>query len=122
MKKGKQERYVKDDEELNAYFLQMALDGAKLHVNADAPAIEDAALGELAAEYRALLGRLAKMYRVYPPVVTEALVDLPALDLDALHDEAGIRAWSERAALETAQNREWAASRAEGAQRPKGEW
>ena len=96
VKKGKQERYVKDDEELNAYFLQMALDGASLHVNVDAPAIDDSALGELAAEYRALLGRLAKMYRVYPPVVTEALVDVPALDLDALHDEAGMQAWSER--------------------------
>lgn len=96
VKKGKQERYVKDDEELNAYFLQMALDGAHLHVNADAPAIDDGALEELAAEYRRLLGRLEKMNRVYPQVVTEALVDLPALDLDALHDEAGMRAWSER--------------------------
>ncbi len=96
VKKGKQERYVKDDEELNAYFLQMALDGAKLHVNADAPAIEDSALEELAAEYRRLLGRLEKMNRVYPQVLTEALVDLPALDLDALHDEAGMQAWSER--------------------------
>jgi DNA gyrase subunit B len=96
VKKGKQERYVKDDEELNAYFLQMALDGAKLHVNTDAPAIEDAALEELASAYRRLLGRLEKMNRVYPQVVTEALVDLPALDLDALHDEAGMRAWSER--------------------------
>ncbi len=96
VKKGKQERYVKDDEELNAYFLQIALEGAKLHVNAEAPAIEDTALAELAAEYRSLLGRLDKMNRVYPRVVTEALVDLPTLDLAALHDEAGMRAWSER--------------------------
>ncbi len=96
VKKGKQERYVKDDEELNAYFLQMALDGAKLHVNADAPAIDDSALEELAAEYRRLLGRLDKLYRVYPPVVTQALIDLPALDLDNLHDEAHMQDWSER--------------------------
>ncbi len=96
VKKGKQERYVKDDEELNAYFLQMALDGARLHVNADAPAIEDAALETLAAEYRRLLGRLEKMNRVYPQVVTEALVDVPALDQEALRDEAGMRNWSER--------------------------
>ncbi len=96
VKKGKQERYVKDDEELNAYFLQMALDGARLHVNAHAPAIEEAALAGLAAEYKTLLARLAKMGRVYPTVVTEALIDLEALDLDALHDESGMRAWSER--------------------------
>jgi len=95
IKKGKQERYVKDDEELNAYFLQMALDGAKLFVNPDAPAVEDAALEELASEYRVLLGRLDKMNRVYPTAVTRGLIDQPALDLDALHDEAGMRGWSE---------------------------
>jgi len=96
VKKGKQERYVKDDEELNAYFLYMALDGARLHVRADAPAINEDALGELASDYRKLLARLAKMHRVYPTVITEALIDMDALDLDALHDEAGMKAWSER--------------------------
>ena len=94
--KRSQERYVKDDEELNAYFLQMALEGAELHVNQEAPSVEDAALEELASDFRALLGRLGKMYRVLPTVITEALIDLPALTLDALHDEAGMRAWSER--------------------------
>ncbi|MFV9615081.1 MAG: DNA topoisomerase (ATP-hydrolyzing) subunit B, partial [Gammaproteobacteria bacterium] len=33
VKKGKQERYVKDDDELNAYLLQQALTGAKLFVS-----------------------------------------------------------------------------------------
>jgi len=96
VKKGKQERYVKDDEELNEYFLQMALDGARLHVNGEAPAVDGPALEELAVQYRALLVRLEKMYRVYPPVITQGLIDLEALDLEALHDEAGMIAWSER--------------------------
>ena len=39
MKKGKQETYVKDDLELNALLLSTAVDGAALHVNADAPPI-----------------------------------------------------------------------------------
>ena len=96
IKKGKRERYVKDDEELSAYFLQMALDGATLHARADAPAVDNDELVALAGEYRALLGRLNKMHRIYPPVITRAMVDVPALDLEALHDEAGMRAWSER--------------------------
>jgi DNA gyrase subunit B len=37
VKKGKQEHYVKDDLELNALLLSTAIDGAALHVNADAP-------------------------------------------------------------------------------------
>jgi DNA gyrase subunit B len=36
IKRGKQEVYVKDDAELNAYLLNSAMDNAALHVNADA--------------------------------------------------------------------------------------
>ncbi len=95
VKKGKQERYVKDDEELNAYFLQMALDGAKLFVNPTAAAIEGSVLEELARDYRTLLVRLDKLYRVYPTVITKALIECPRLNLDMLHDEAVMRNWSE---------------------------
>ena len=37
VKKGKQEYYVKDDLELNALLLATAIEGAALHVNAEAP-------------------------------------------------------------------------------------
>jgi len=96
VKKGRQERYVKDDAALDEYFLQLALDGARLHVNADAPAIDDAALEALAKDYRRLLVRLDKLARVYPPEVTRALIDLPILDEDQLRQEAIVRQWCER--------------------------
>ena len=48
VKKGKQERYVKDDEELKAYFLELALQDAKVFVNPQAPALQGEALEELA--------------------------------------------------------------------------
>jgi len=51
VKKGKQERYVKDDDELNAYLLQQALTGAKLFVAKDSPAISDTALEDIARNY-----------------------------------------------------------------------
>ncbi|MGD8829343.1 MAG: DNA topoisomerase (ATP-hydrolyzing) subunit B [Pseudomonadales bacterium] len=100
VKKGRQEHYVKDDEELNAYFLQMALDGAKLHVNEDAPAIDEESLASLAGEYRTLLARLDRMHRIYPPVITRALINLPVVHREQLHDEAAMQEWSER--LQTA--------------------
>ncbi|MDH5764460.1 MAG: DNA topoisomerase (ATP-hydrolyzing) subunit B [Gammaproteobacteria bacterium] len=63
VKKGKQERYVKDDEELNAHLLQLALDGSKLYVSKSAPALSDTALEDLAKNYlitRSAIQRLAR--------------------------------------------------------------
>ena len=100
VKKGKQERYVKDDVELDSYILQLALDGAKLFVNPQAPAIDAAILERLAQEYTSLMLRLDRRSRVYPRAITERLVDLPTIDAALLADEAGMRQWSER--LQTA--------------------
>ncbi len=54
IKRGKQEVYVKDDAELNGYLLNAALDGAELHVNADAPPLSGVALETLAKEFIAV--------------------------------------------------------------------
>ena len=55
VKKGKQERYVKDDKELNAYLLQLAIEGASLHLTEDSPPISDMALENLARQYITIL-------------------------------------------------------------------
>ena len=63
VKKGKQERYVKDDDELDAYLLQQALEGAHLYVDVDAPSISDTALQDLAMQYltaNKIIRRLAR--------------------------------------------------------------
>ena len=96
VKKGKQEHYVKDDVELEDYILQLALDGASLHVNADAPAIDDERLQSLAREYTMLMLRLDRRNRVYPRAITERLVDLPTVDAALLADASAMTSWSER--------------------------
>ena len=95
VKKGKQEHYVKDDVELEDYILQLALDGARLFVNPDAPAIDDDRLANLAREYTMLMLRLDRRNRVYPRVITERLVDLPTVDAELLASEDGMKQWSE---------------------------
>jgi DNA gyrase subunit B len=97
IKRGKQETYVKDEAELDATLLQSALHGATLHVSADAPALADAALEDLARRYmsvQAMIQRWARRYDaalldklIYMPVMTDALfADGVALDrwLDTL--------------------------------------
>ena len=50
--KGKQHQYLKDDEALERYLTQSALENASIFVNPDAPAIGGEGLEALVAQYR----------------------------------------------------------------------
>jgi DNA gyrase subunit B len=93
-KKGKQERYVKDDDELNAYFLELALQDAKLFVNADAPPIQGEALESLIVQLQDVLKRLQRLFRKYPVVVSELLLRLPRVTPEMLQSESEMQAWA----------------------------
>ncbi len=92
VKKGKQEHYVKDDLELNALLLGTAIDGAALHVNAEAPPLSGTGLEALSRKYvevQAIIKRWARRYderfleqRLYVPTLTTDTFDR----LDALRD------------------------------------
>src|ERR1700724_2160439 len=85
VKKGKQETYVKDDLELNAVLLGTAIDGAALHVTAEAPPLSGLGLESLARKYvevQAIVRRWARRYDdrfleqlLYMPEVTTANFD-----------------------------------------------
>ena len=94
VKRGRQEQYVKDDDELDDYFLQSALEQARLYVNADAPAMLDASFEDLARRYQELMRRLEALARVYPVEVTQVMLDIPRLTLADLGDEARVREWA----------------------------
>ncbi len=84
VKKGKQERYVKDDAELNAYLLQLALDGARLHVTADAPTISDTGFESLAQEFMRVGLLMNRMQRRFNRDVLEAMINQTPLTDDDL--------------------------------------
>ncbi len=94
IKRGRQEQYVKDDDELDDYFLQSALERAKLYVNTDAPAMADESLEDLARRYQELMRRLDALSRVYPVEVTRVMLDIPRLTLEELADEARVLEWA----------------------------
>jgi DNA gyrase subunit B len=96
VKKGKQEQYVKDDDALDRYFLRLALEGAQIFVNAQAPAMAEDALASLASDYRALLGRLQLLSRVFPLEITERLIELPRVTEAMMAEETAMQAWSEQ--------------------------
>ncbi len=86
VKKGKQERYVKDDEELNSYLLTLALSNAQLHVQQGSPAIKDTALEDLARRFSSVKNLLKRLSRRYDENALEQLMYLSALDEESLKD------------------------------------
>jgi len=65
VKRGKQEQYVKDDNALESYLIQLALDSSQLHLAADLPPISGEALESLLQQYnsaRQIINRLARRY------------------------------------------------------------
>ena len=95
VKKNRQERYVKDDEELNAYFVDMSLQDAKLFVNPEAPPIQGEPLEALVVAYMALLQTLAESQRKYPEELSMALVRLDKLTPERMSDEAAMEQWAQ---------------------------
>ena len=96
VKKGKQERYVKDDKELNAYLLQLAIEGAQLHLSDDSPAISDLALEGLARQYITILAIFDRLGQAIPEEVLEELIDLPVVDSEMLQDREALAQWGEQ--------------------------
>ncbi|KAG0163619.1 hypothetical protein DFQ30_011286 [Apophysomyces sp. BC1015] len=81
LKAGKDERYLKDEHELNQHMLRLALQGAELSASDEAAPITGDALGELARAYllaQAVINRLSKLY---DEATLEAVMDGVVIDL-----------------------------------------
>ncbi len=94
VKRGKQEHYVKDDAELNAYLLNVAMEKSALYVNIDAPAIKGQALAGLSEKYVSVMTMLDRLARRYDRLVIERLIYLPIIPVDKLQDKKWIKAWA----------------------------
>ena len=95
VKKGKQERYVKDDKELNAYLLQLAIEGSYLHLNGNLPPLTDLALENISRQYIVVKAILERLGKTVPSDIIEELIDLPAVKEDMLLDSSKLREWAE---------------------------
>ena len=93
--RGKQHQYLKDDDALDAYLTQAALENASIFVNPDAPPISGNGLADLVSQYRAVAATIDRLSRLYAPEVLWQLVEVPALAADNLGDEAAVKDFAE---------------------------
>jgi DNA gyrase subunit B len=95
VKRGKQEHYVKDDDELNAHLLALALDDAELYAHPDAPPIAESALEGLARDYTRVQRVVTGLSRRFDRTLLEQLLNLRPVTAEDQRDESAMHAWAE---------------------------
>ncbi|MFY8328890.1 DNA topoisomerase (ATP-hydrolyzing) subunit B [Pseudoalteromonas sp. ZZD1] len=94
VKKGKQERYIKDDPALVDYLTSLALNGAALYTSADASALEGEALESIVHDYQNTVKVIERLKRKYPNTVMNRLIYQSELKAEQLADEEKVIAWT----------------------------
>ena len=95
VKRGKQERYVKDDAELDGFLMEIALHDARIELP-DAAALHSERLRSASQDYLALRGIIKRLSRRIFPEVLEAMMHLPLLDGAQFESHSSLNAWFER--------------------------
>ena len=93
VKKGKQERYIKDADEMEQYELTLALDGAELHISANAPAMNALVFEKLVAEYNSVQKLIGRLSRHYPAPVLQELIYQSPISVEMMKDESAVENW-----------------------------
>ena len=94
VKKGKQERYIKDDEGLTEYLTTLALDHAAIHVNEDAPGITGTALEQLVNQYRKTMDIIKRVSRQIPADILEKMIYSSTITAEDFSNESKVQDWA----------------------------
>jgi DNA gyrase subunit B len=93
VKKGKQEQYIKDNEALQAYVTQVALENTSLFPSSEAPPVSDMAMETLAKNYNKALISIDSLSRRLPPMIVTELTKHPRYDKALAADSDRATAW-----------------------------
>lgn len=93
VKRGKTAQYVKDDEGLQAFLSQIALEDAALHVSPSAPPVKGVGLESIVREYQNLNTVIRRLSYRYPSSVLTHLLEIPLIKASDLSDHNVMSAW-----------------------------
>lgn len=95
VKKGKQERYIKDDNALTAYLTSLALNDAALYPAEGAEPITGNKLENLVHDYQKTIDTIERLKRKYPSSIMNRLLYHPELTEESLGNKEKVTAWTE---------------------------
>ncbi len=93
LKKGKREQYVRDDSELDALLMEIALDGAAIKPGGKKKIITGGRLENAAKDYVTLLGIYKRLARRILPDVLDVLKMMPLLGTETMASGQATRKW-----------------------------
>jgi len=93
LKKGKREQYVRDDSELDALLMEIALDGAAIKPGGKKKVITGGRLENAAKDYVTLLGIYKRLARRILPDVLDVLKMMPLLGTETMASGQATRKW-----------------------------
>ncbi len=96
VKRGKRERYVKDDAELDAFLMEMALDDARMELGAAEESLSGPALEAVARDYLTLSAIFKRLARRIPAEILELLIAMPMLEVQREVAKDDVLAWFEK--------------------------
>jgi DNA gyrase subunit B len=95
VKRGKQESYVKDENELNAVLLNTALESSALYVNAEAPPLQGSGLEMLARQYMEVQAIIKRWSRRYDDRLLDQLIYMPEVRPEDFDRIDWLRGWAQ---------------------------
>ena len=92
-KKGKQQRYLKDDAEREAYLLELALENSRIYSAEGAEPLENEAIRAMVKDYIAMNRAHKRLGKRYYPAIVDMMRDRPPLTAEDCRDSARVEAW-----------------------------
>jgi DNA gyrase subunit B len=95
IKKGKQERYINDEAEREAYVMELAQNGASLQLQSTSSPVTEEEFTALAKQFLVMRKELGRLSKRYHPVVLDVIRYMPQLSQEDCGIESKVATWFE---------------------------
>ncbi|CUR53768.1 DNA gyrase subunit B [Serratia symbiotica] len=93
IKRGKYEKYIKDDDSMQQYLISIAIEGAFLHTNKNYEILSGIYLEKLVIEYYNIQKLIKSMEYRYPIILLNKLIDYQILNESDLSNQSIVNQW-----------------------------